>query len=72
MDVCILVFLIPYEEEFTVANADGFPVRRDGKGAIESVRTILAKLMKRVFYESIRTQSTTISANISGCSAQDM
>jgi len=24
MDVCIFVFLIPYEEEFTVANADGF------------------------------------------------
>jgi hypothetical protein len=42
------------------------PVRRGGKEAIESVRTILAKLMKRVFYESIRTQSTTISANISG------
>ena len=24
MDVCIFVFLIPYEEEFTVANADAF------------------------------------------------
>ena len=24
MDVCIFVFLIPYEEEFTVANTDVF------------------------------------------------
>ena len=27
MDVCIFVFLIPYEEEFTMVYADSIPVR---------------------------------------------